>query len=180
MSIVSIQDFTGRFFLSVNDYNSLRVQDIVDEYTKKILVNTIGIELYNDFLADFNSGGGIPTQERWLDFLNGKLLSPGNSSYKIEYEGCRSFLVPMIYGELMRNQLLTTDVGYVEAKTDGATKSTITQTKIKADSAYNEGICMRNRCIWFLIDNDEDYPDFELYLRSYNTRNIVQIKGLRS
>lgn len=181
LNIVDILNFSGRFFLSENKYNSEQLQDIINEYTKKFLVDLMGIELYNDFYNDFQSGNGSPVQDRWLKFLNGENYNPDGTTldYIIEYKGIRSFLVPLIYAKIMRDPAFTSDLGYVDGNTDGAIRLNLLRTKNKADKAWNEGVELRLECVMYLYTNDEIYEDFELYYVKYSLMGTCRTETLR-
>lgn len=51
---------------SEQEFNSISLL-VQNEVTRHIL----GDELYNAFSTDFESGSGTPTEQKWLDFLNG-------------------------------------------------------------------------------------------------------------
>ena len=179
-NIIQITDFSGRFFLSENEYNSNMLQDIINEYTKKMLVDMLGIELYNDFYNDFQTGDGTPTQERWVNFLNGEIYTPSGFSteYKFEYKGIKSFLIPLIYAKLMRDTSYTSDMGYVDGKTDGANQVTRIRQKNKADKAWNEGVQERFACYKYVYTNRDTYTDFELYYTHYDIKGTIKTETL--
>lgn len=180
INIVSISDFSGRFFLSENEYNSQQLQDIINEYTKSMLVDLLGIELYDDFFSDLQTGLGTPTQERWVKFLNGEIFTPYglSSEYRVEYQGVKAHLVPLIYAKLMRDPSYTSDLGFVDGETDGASRLNLLRTKNKADKAWNEGLLRRIRCFRYLYTFREIYEDFELYYVKYDSKGTIKKQTL--
>lgn len=181
INVIELDDFSGRFFLSENEYNSQQLQDIINEYTKEMLVDLIGILLYNDFYQDFQTGLGTPTQERWQKFLNGEIYQPVNGivGYNIEYQGVKPHLIRLIYAKLMRDPAFVSDVGFVDGNTDGAKMLNLLRTKNKADKAWNEGISKREACVRYLYTNSDVYEDWELYYVKYTTKGTVKTETLR-
>jgi len=50
----------------LEDFNSISLM-VQNEVTRAIL----GDDLFNQFTTDFDAGSGTPTEQKWIDFLNG-------------------------------------------------------------------------------------------------------------
>jgi len=114
--IVSLNDFsTGKYEVHRGMYTDPGLQDYIDKYEKKYLVQLLGADLYGEFMADINLGGGIPTEQRFTD-----IFDPFEIDYNLEIiysEGMKEMLIGFIYFEYVKdltNQI--TSIGNVVPK----------------------------------------------------------------
>jgi len=65
--IVTISDFeAGKYELSRGHYDNAKLQNYIDVFEKRYLIQLLGVELYNEFEADLAAGGGTPTETRFV------------------------------------------------------------------------------------------------------------------
>lgn len=102
--IVSVADFkAGKFELHTGMYDQARIQDYIDLYEKPYLIKLLGAELFDEFEADFNAGGGTPTEARFQ-----KILDPFHEDYNFQViisEGMKEMLLGLIYFEYAKDQM---------------------------------------------------------------------------
>jgi hypothetical protein len=51
---LTVQDFTGKYQLSTGMYDVTKLQDYIDKYEKRYLIELFGAKLYDEFISDLN------------------------------------------------------------------------------------------------------------------------------
>jgi len=51
---LTVQDFTGKYQLSTGMYDVAKLQDYIDKYEKRYLIELFGAKLYDEFISDLN------------------------------------------------------------------------------------------------------------------------------
>lgn len=102
--IVTLSDFsTGKFELHRGMYDNSKIQNYIDVYEKRYLIELLGVELYNEFEADLTAGGGTPTEQRFIDIFNELNFDYAFCIY--QSEGIKEMLVGFIYYEYLADQI---------------------------------------------------------------------------
>lgn len=100
--IVSVSDFgSGKYELHRGLYDNSKIQNYIDKYEKRYLIELLGVELYNEFHADLIAGGGYPTEPRFQTIYD--VL---NYDYSFEIylsEGIKEMLKGFIYYEFVKD-----------------------------------------------------------------------------
>ena len=111
MSIVTPTYFqSGNLFIpnsdSMNAGGSPNVQNdlqlFIDIYERELLINALGITLYEEFEAELPN----PTTQKWIDLLNGKTYSINGKSYRWDGligSNSQSLIAFYIYCQYLRN-----------------------------------------------------------------------------
>lgn len=139
-------DMIGILNLSIADadlanFNSISLM-IQNEVTRSIL----GDELYNAFTTDYDGGSGTPTEQKWLDFLNGvtwtEVVNEDDSTEDIIHnsDGIKEAWKYFVYYEFLQQQpFVSTFTGKKNnAALNGAPLSRL-DLNIESQNRYNRG-----------------------------------------
>lgn len=100
--IVSVSDFgSGKYELHRGLFDNVKIQNYIDKYEKRYLLELLGVELYNEFHSDLIAGGGYPTEARFQE-----IYEPLNFDYSFEIylsEGIKEMLIGFIYFEFVKD-----------------------------------------------------------------------------
>ena len=66
--IVTISDFTGKYQLSTGMYDTAKLQDYIDKYEKRYLIELFGANLYTEFESDLLAN--VPQSPNFLKVFN--------------------------------------------------------------------------------------------------------------
>ena len=66
--IVTISDFTGKYQLSTGMYDTVKLQDYIDKYEKRYLIELFGANLYTEFESDLLAN--VPQSPNFLKVFN--------------------------------------------------------------------------------------------------------------
>ena len=98
--IVNISDFTGKYQLSTGMYDTVKLQDYIDKYEKRYLIELFGANLYTEFESDLLAN--VPQSPNFL-----KVFNPfyENLTYRqlIISEGIKEMLKGFIYFEYSKD-----------------------------------------------------------------------------
>lgn len=112
MSITAITNFqSGNLFIPNNpslnvggDANNVQndLQLFIDIYERKLLINALGIDLYEELEAELPN----PTSQKWIDLLDGKTYSINGKSYRwdgLKGNNNQSLIAFYVYCQYLRN-----------------------------------------------------------------------------
>lgn len=161
---ISRADMLGILALSIADanladFNSISLM-IQNEVTRQIL----GDELYNAFTTDFDSGSGTPTEQKWLDFLNGVTwvdVDENNSLNNVTYnsDGIKESWKYFVYYEWL-NQVPFVSTFHGKKNNNSINGSTLDRQSlnIETQNRYNRGVEKYQSVLKFL----EYYEDYKV------------------
>lgn len=66
---LTVQDFTGKYQLSTGMYDVTKLQDYIDKYEKRYLIELFGAKLYDEFISDLNIQN-VPKSPNFLKIYN--------------------------------------------------------------------------------------------------------------
>lgn len=158
-------DMSGYLTLNVpqvsrDDFNSISLL-VQNEVTRQIL----GDELYNAFETDFESGSGTPTDQKWLDFLNGvtwtEVINENDSTLDVIHnsDGIKEAWKYFVYYEwLMQVPFVSNFTGKsINAAINGAPLTRL-DLNIECQNRYNRGAEKYKTVLDFL----EYYEDYQV------------------
>lgn len=164
-SIIQIADFKGtEYSLPEQKYTSY--QNYLDKYEKEFLVNLLGAELYDLFIADLV--GGVPQSQRFIDIYNPFHIDDNNC---IRYsEGLKVAALQYVYFYAVRDLAVKkTNTGVVFNDNEVSTGPFYDGYNIV--EAYNEAIKNAYAIQWYICDNPTDYPE-------ENTQQFLMTSGI--
>lgn len=161
MSIVLTTDFTDEFNVS-KTLKTDKLQAYIDRYEKHYLIQLLGAELYDLFIADLTATSPqVPQSTRFLDIFNE--FSIDDNDCVRRSEGMRVMLKQFIYFHFVRDSSrFKTSVGVVQNQGDVSTNTPYDGYNLV--ESYNQGVTNATEIQWFICDNDEDYPEENMQL----------------
>lgn len=156
MAIVLSTDFVGEYAIPQTCFNSVEFDFFIEKYEKVYLVQLMGAELYDLFIADLDGATPqAPQTQRFIDIFEEFQID--DSICLIVSEGMRKMMVQFIYFHYVReNQTLNTANGTVtnsvELGTNAAFQGNIVQ-------AYNQGVRNAHGIQWFILDDHTVYTE---------------------
>ena len=163
--IIQLTDFeSGEYTIPQDCYSD--IQPYLDKYEKKYLIELLGCELYDLFIADLV--GGVPQTQIYIDIYNEICEDEGSAI--VRSEGMKIMLIEIVYFYIVRDLAVkksSSGVGFnVNEVTDGPTYSGFNIVE-----AFNEGVKNYRVIQWYICDNSTDYPD-------YNGQGLNVISGI--
>ena len=160
-NIIEIADFAGTQY-SLTEQKYISYQNYLDKYEKRFLVNLLGADLYDLFIADLVSG--VPQTQRFIDIYDAFAIDDNNS---VRYsEGMKVAALQYVYFYAVRDlSVKKTNTGVVFNNNEVSTGPFYSGYNIV--EAYNEAIKNAKEIQWYICDNDELYPEENVQLFKY-------------
>lgn len=145
---ITVADFTNKYELHTGMYDQNKIQAYIDKYVPRYLRQLLGVDLYNDFIADLDSND-YPQSPNFVDIYEPFAYDSGYNFYQwnglyeghgaVVSEGMKEMLLGFIYYEYAKdlvNQM--TPFGNVKPKSEN---SDIANTLFSMMyTRYNEGV----------------------------------------
>ena len=163
MSFLQPSDFTGIIAVSSNKFTDDGIQDYIDKWESKYLQDLLGVDLYNEFIADLDTApnitpASIPTDAKFTVIFNSFALDDGSCIRRSE--GMKQMLRYLIYFDYVRDRNFAIDItGANKASYSNAETVKINETR--AIENWNLGIKTYNMIQWYITDNPNSY-DYSL------------------
>lgn len=171
-NILTINDFTGRYALSISDYAIDTFNSYITDYQYNLLIDMLGAELYNDFNTN-------PTSQKWIDLLNGKTYTDCWANVQ-NWRGLKDLLIPYVYANFtLENYKKQVQSGVVKPKFENADILNERERKEVAFAANNEFVKKWAECFNFLYSNNADYTDFECYFKKKYFKGLTILSQIR-
>lgn len=161
MNILTLADFSakGKFELHTGMFDAPRVQEYIDKYEKRYLIELLGFDLYQLFEADLILGAGTPTEPRFLTIF--EALGIDKAGCVIYSEGFKEMLKGFIYYEYAKdliNQM--TPIGNVLPTGENSDKATTLYSMMY--TRYNDACSSYKTIQYYICRNKDgfDYSDF--------------------
>jgi hypothetical protein len=163
MSFLAPSDFTGIKAVSTNEFTEDPVQAYIDKWEPQYLRELLGIDLYDEFVADLDTApnitpASVPADPKFTVIFNA--FSFDDDSIIRVSQGMKEMLKLMIYFDYVRDN-------NVELSITGATKGTYSNSEIariletRAIENWNLGIETYKNIQWYIDDNPVPY-DYDL------------------
>jgi hypothetical protein len=151
-------DFTsGKYKLHVGTYTINDLQEYLDKYETRYLVELLGADLYNQFIADVTLGGGVPTEARFI-----KIFNPFTEDYSwtiLISVGILEMLKGFMYYEYIKDQIVQmTPIGVVTPSGENSRNSNTLYTQIY--TRYNDAARTYKTIQEYIRNNSGDYDEF--------------------
>jgi len=155
MALTITSDYKGQYKIPSNCYTELATY--IAKYESIYLLDLLGAELYNLFIADLDgSTPQVPQDARFLALYNA--FNIDESVCIVSSEGIKKMLIQFIYFEYMRDSSFTQTVSGVT----NVSSSVATLEPYKGwnlEQAFNEGVGNYNAIQWYICDNSTVYPE---------------------
>ena len=147
------QDFTGKHELHTGLYDQSKLQDYIDRYEKKYLIEMFGATLFDDFIADLDVNN-VPQSPNFIQIFGDFHLNVSLHELLIS-EGVLEMLKGFIYFEYSKDQMnQQTPFGNVTQLSENSKKVTTLNSMIY--TRYNEAVKTYNAIQKFMILNLND------------------------
>lgn len=176
MGILTINDFPkGKYELHTGMYTQARIEDYIERYEKRYLIELFGKELHDEFIADLTLGGGTPTEARFIKLWEELSIDcPGGLVFGyhlrkgvIHSEGIKEMLKGFIYYEYIQdtvNQM--SSIGNTVPVGENSEKATTLYTTMYG--RYNEAVKSWRTIQYCICKNIIDYPNFSGNIKEFN------------
>jgi hypothetical protein len=154
--LISKSDFTGKFQLGKTNFDS--IDAYIARYEEPLLIELLGVTLFNLFKTDLLISPPIPTNPIYLAIYNSiRVDDEGNCPPIRVNNGMKSMLIGLIWFEYLRDlKIKMTAAG---AAIDEVEVSTLAATDFMYQR-YNEAVHDWNVIEWYIGENEIDYPDY--------------------
>jgi hypothetical protein len=165
--ILNISDFgAGKYELHTGMYTVDKLQDYIDRYEARYLIDLLGATLYAEFIADLVAG--VPQSPKFEVIFNA--LSVEGPNCVKHSEGIKDLLKGFIYFEYAKdliNQM--TSIGNTVPTGENSEKATTLYTTFY--NRYNEAVRSYRVIQYYICSNPEnyDYSAFKGNKKMFNT-----------
>lgn len=150
-NFISISDFVNDYDISLQNADTLSYFEwLMEDKEKTYLKLILGLIQYKELIDDLVDGE--PITQKWIDFVLGKEYTYNENL--IEYQGVKSFLVPLIYADY-HEKTWDRITQYGTTEFDGKTPSLKSNSLLY--SVYNSGVEKYNEAISFMYANPTVY-----------------------
>lgn len=165
MSITQTTEYINRFAISQNKYDTTDLQAYIDEYEKEYLIDLLGKDLYDLFVADLVAG--VPQTARFIAIYDEIYLDEGVCLDKATISrGIPTMLKDFVYFEYTREQQnKNTITGNVKASNENSVKANNSATRMR--KLYNKGVDSVNVIAEYIVDNSATYPEYKGTIKEY-------------
>ena len=137
---ITVDDFVGKFELSVGMYSNTNIQAYIDRYEEQYLVDLFGKRMYDQFVADLDGVTGLPQSPDFI-FLYNPFVDDSyfDHYYHNQSKGIKDMLLGFVYFEYTKDLISQmTPFGNVSQNSENSTVESTTYTMIY--NRYNESI----------------------------------------
>lgn len=174
--VVLKSDMIGYKSLSISNADLDNFNAIALDTQNNVAIELLGDKLFGLFSNDLDAGGGTPTEQKWLDLLNGITWTDtmGNNDSDDDVDhitlGLKAAWDYFMYREWLNQvQFSNTFVGKSINSTENSTRLDRQQMNIEAENRYNQGVDIYRTIIEFV----NYYKDFKVDYTS-----ITEITGV--
>jgi hypothetical protein len=144
------QDFTGKYELHTGIYDQQKLQDYINKYEKRYLIELFGATLFDDFIADLDVNNA-PESPNFIQIFD-EFHQNVNLYHLLISEGILEMLKGFIYFEYSKDQMnQQTPFGNVAQLSENSKKVTTLNSMIF--TRYNEAVKTYNAIRSFIILN---------------------------
>lgn len=143
-------DFTGKYELHRGMYTQNTIQDYIDIYVKRYLIDLLGADLYDLFIADLDVNQ-IPLSPNYQ-----KIYFPfhmdGNIETTVISEGLKQMLKGFVYFEYVKD---LTNQNTINGQTIPQNENSLTATSLYSMmyTRFNEAVRTYRAIQWYIVTN---------------------------
>jgi hypothetical protein len=151
--IINISDFTGKYEIHSGLYDQSKLQDYINIYERRYLIELFGASLYNEFISDLDPFN-VPQSPNFVTIFNpfemdSNILLPNQI---VISEGIKQMLKGFIYFEYLKDTTnQTTPNGLVIPSNENSTTATTLYSMMY--TRYNEAIRTYRAIQWYIVEN---------------------------
>jgi hypothetical protein len=177
MSFLAPSDFTGKKAQTVNKFTEPKLQLYIDRYEPKYLRDLMGVDMYNDFVADLTptpaATNSVPTDPKFTVIFNAFQIDedPGTGCQHIS-EGIKEMLKFFIMFEYARDNNHV--FGITGATSNNYSNSELLRlVKTQCIENFNTAVDTFKAIQWYIDDNPNAYD-----YTNYNGKNKPKLGWL--
>lgn len=161
--ILQTTDFTGKYAISQNNFNTTDLQAFIDKYESKYVYDLLGVELGNLLLNDIVASTFLPPATViYATIFN--VLSQDEPL--VRSNGIKEMLLGFVYFEFVRTQTVqNTLTGNVLNQNEVADVVDWSSTGVYYN--YNEAITTYRGIQCYVLDNLTVYPTFKGLMKTF-------------
>jgi len=159
---VEISDFTSKFALSTGMYANTNIQSYIDRYEDLYLTELLGINLYNDFIADLDVDN-LPQAVKFEKIFNA--FKEEMDIRLIISKGMKDMLLGFIYFEYMKDQVTQMTPNGVVKQSNELSTPISAHTTIY--TRYNESVKTYRAIQDYIMLNLGTYDNFRGFTKQY-------------
>tara|TARA_R110000772_G_scaffold9622_6_gene31546 strand:+ start:4495 stop:5007 length:513 start_codon:yes stop_codon:yes gene_type:complete len=166
MSILNITFFDfgkGKFELHKGMYEQQKIQAYIEKYERLYLIQLLGGQLFNDFVADLNAG--VPVSPEYLAVYNPFVYDENNCDVVIS-DGMVEMIKGFIYFEYLKDQINQVWVSGVVAPT-GENSNNVSTLNQQIYTRYNDAVRIYRAIQRYMCDNSNEYLNFNGVKKSF-------------
>lgn len=153
MSLIAPADFVDKFELTLDDFNTAKIQSYIDRYETITLVELFGKELYDLWVT------GIGASDPIYEFLRDPFIEQLECGKILNSKGVNDMLLGVVYFYYSRdNKTQQSANGKVEKK--GENSENVSLYRANLQSRWNEAIYTYQDIQAYILDNDDIYSEF--------------------
>lgn len=156
MSILGIiySDFgKGKFELHHGMYEQAKIQAYIDKYERQYLVKLLGVELFNEFVADLSSN--VPQSAKYLKIYNSFEYDNVDCNIHIS-EGMIDMIKGFIYYQYLKD--LTNNVAVSgNVRPMGENSENVSTLNSMIYTRYNDSVRTYKAIQYYICDFNSDY-----------------------
>lgn len=168
---ITVDDFTGYYDLPTDAYSEVVLQGVIDEFEDKYLVQLLGAELYNLFIADYDAEN--PTANAFSEPRFEVIFEPfaiDDNCGILDSSGIVKMLLGFIWFEYARDSNVKQNIGgfYKNEQANGI-EAPMNETKIY--QVENKSINIYRIIQYYICLNPQNY-DYDLFngqIKDYNS-----------
>lgn len=162
MAILQASDFANKFEIHTNGVNLLKLTSYIERYEESYIIDMLGVELGELFLADLEEPLPYP--------IYTFLYEPFN--YQNDYEilksrGVVDMLLGFIYFEYLRDMKVQQTIN-IPVKVKGQNSDRANTLNMGLFERYNDSIVTYQAIQKYICENTEDYPTFKGVEKGYS------------
>ena len=149
-------DFVGKYALATSTKGNDNIDAYIAEYEEQILIDLLGLELFELFKADVDSGTKLPVDQIYLALY--ERLNFEYCNYLLTSFGIKNILLSIIYFYYVRDNTAKQTVnGSVEIQTEVSQPSNKAYLLLR----YNEAITSYSVVQRYCLEKADVYPTFK-------------------
>lgn len=160
--ILQTTDFTGKYAISQNNFNTSDLQAFIDKYESIYVYDLLGVELGNLLLDDITTDFAPPVTTKYATIFN--VLSQDEPL--VRSNGIKEMLLGFVYFEFVRTQTVqNTLVGNVLNQNEVSVNVDFANTVVYLN--YNEAIRTYRGIQCYVLHNFAIYPEFKGLMKTF-------------
>lgn len=162
--LIDSDDFVGVFELAQGTYIDADIDAYIDQREKDILVNLLGVELFDLFEADLVSQ--VPATPIYETIYNSFYID--DDSCVRSSDGMKKMLLGLIYFYYVRDDSsVNTAMGNRVNNAENSRESNSSERGLV--QRYNKAVDTYQSIQWYICDNDDVYPTYNGQYKSHTS-----------